>query len=965
MHSLLRRFLNLSRPGTVLASLITITWAGNVAADTQNDHAHFVVKDAVVNSDLQPFTATIGSIGNGHRLSHDSGFEPLIFRTMIQTDASSPNWIMAPPQVVSNWDSWRTGALDGAEVEILRIEDGAFRLVRRDQIAEGGHQASGWLQVTPVNQVVDPATPRYHFTWDGWNRPSAPYYFTVRAVDRRGRLSPPAIYASVASPEVLQRQKPEVENFLVEVEVSKDEGELAAPTGLEATLTEDRTARLTWEPVHGAAGYIVYRADTPPAQHRGHYFALEGTGPAIAAGDLAVIRTRFLRADREKLLTNRVWNVHQAGRPFRNGLLGWSDVSGNGNWTLVPHDPGTQVGEPGETHLRITLAEGERVNIGNWNHAGLEQCWYKVLEPGRDYRFEVWMRGRTTRSVTFQLSGFYERGANRIEPIPFSISPEWKRYTATFSVPVVHPSRQAGQMQLRIDGPGTFDIDNFRIYRQDTPFLAFLPEDVARLAASGMGALRTHSLIKTGFATYDLAELTNPGGVANTNGGNTLPQLLTETARLGMNPWLQIEPHFTRDEWLGLAEYLAASFDPATDDAAALPWAAKRTAQGYGPWTDRFDRILFEIGNETWNRLFAPWIFPPMIDAATGARYSSGTVYGLYQEYVLGILRESTHWPALAKKLEPVIGGWSGSGNWAGFDYGLDAAAASPSTPLLTHAAYNGGWEEDAGPATRDERGLSTVLTHVLQTGIIRAERHRDAAAQIGAERGAIIFTGTYEAGPGYVVNGLNGARVSTEKAAQQELAMKSVAAGTATLDAFLMRASHGQTLQNFFTYGSGELWTSHARWNKGGQTYPSWDLLALFNTEALGDMLAVETRKVPTIDLSAARRREAVEDGPLVAAYATRTESRLALFVLSRRVPGYPDPSHDGTTSVSVDLPITNALTLTRISQTGDWKSHNVDHLGSRLLSESLPVPHTLPRLEIPALPPGKTFAYIFEGIR
>jgi len=353
-----------------------------------------------------------------------------------------------------------------------------------------------------------------------------------------------------------------------------------------------------------------------------------------------------------------------------------------------------------------------------------------------------------------------------------------------------------------------------------------------------------------------------------------------------------------------------------------------------------------------------------MTDAVSGKKYSPGAIYGLYQEYVLSILRESPHWPALAPKLQPVIGGRSGSGDWSGFDYGLDAARLSLNTPFLTHAAYNGGWDENEGPVRLDNAGASSILTHVLQTGIPRAERHRNAAGEIGAKRGAVLSTGTYEAGPGYAMNGLNGVRVTAEQAAEQEVAMKSVAAGTATLDAFLMRAAYGQTLQNFFTYGSGERWTSHAHWHKGGQTYPSWELLTFFNNEALGDMLEVETVRVPTIDLPASRRREAIPDGPLVAAYATRSNDRVVLFLISRRVPGYPSMEHDGGTPITVDLPFRTARSVTRVTQSGDWKTNNVESGASRLDSESIPVPQTLPTLQVPLLPPGKVIIFVFDGV-
>ncbi|MEO0689787.1 MAG: hypothetical protein AAFY51_05735, partial [Pseudomonadota bacterium] len=177
-------------------------------------------------------------------------------------------------------------------------------------------------------------------------------------------------------------------------------------------------------------------------------------------------------------------------------------------------------------------------------------------------------------------------------------------------------------------------------------------------------------------------------------------------------------------------------------------------------------------------------------------------------------------------------------------------------------------------------------------------------------------------------------------------------------------RGDKGQVLQNFFAYRSGDRWASHARWNKGGQTYPSWDLLAFFNNETLGDMLAVETLASPVVDLSASGRRSAVGEGPLISAYATRSGDRLAVFVLSRRVPGYPDPDHSGETDVTIDLPISSAESLTRVTQTGEWNSHNVDGLGSELQSDEVAVPDTLPQLSISALPPGETVIYLFEGV-
>ena len=87
-----------------------------------------------------------------------------------------------------------------------------------------------------------------------------------------------------------------------------------------------------------------------------------------------------------------------------------------------------------------------------------------------------------------------------------------------------------------------------------------------------------------------------------------------------MRPWLQVEPHFSPAEWQGLVEYLAAPYVPGVDTPVKKPWAYKRHQQGQtAPWTDRFQQIDFEIGNETWNSLFRPWVFDDMTDAVDWA----------------------------------------------------------------------------------------------------------------------------------------------------------------------------------------------------------------------------------------------------------------------------------------------------------------------------------------------------------
>lgn len=955
------------RPIRALGLGLTLAFgalAGSGAGGSSGSHAHFVVTDQVVAPDPGPFTATLGRVANGSKFfGSGSGFEPPIYRNWIRAGADSEDRILAEPRVISSWDTLATGALDGAEIDVLRLENGAFRLVRRDRVPEGGFQASGWAPVLPRMRAIPPSATSYMFAWSPWNRPDAPYYFTLRAVDSQGRVSAPATPVMAQSPKKIPRKTPPRGKTVAVKETAPGPGP-GAPLNLTARTTPQGTLMLNWSPAQGdVAGYLLERSDLPPESHRGFFIDLaQKGGPPIKKGDLISIRKTVTDPSRADWLTNRVWGAHGAQKLIAQPLVGFLPGETRGkSWRLAPHPPDTKVTEPGQTYLELSLARGAKARIGKTAFGGPEQDWYPVLEAGRPYRMEVWLRADRPTRVTFAVTGFYAKPPHRIAPATFDVGPEWKQYSATFTPPAAQTVKKLGQFMLTAKGPVTLDIDNFRVSRDDAPYLGLLPEDAARLARSGMGALRTHSLVKTRQHSYDLAQLTDPGGLpSGTKGQTSLPQLLEMIDRAGMDPWLQIEPHFTPEEWLGLIEYLAAPYDPAKDSPETKPWAAKRVAQGRSaPWVDAFDRLYFEIGNETWNRLFAPWIFAAATDAATGEKYPPGAVYGLYQEYVSTILRQSPYWtPALEQKFITVLGGWE-----YGVRFGIMAARHAPSADILTTAPYIGGWEAKAAVPRETPEDFFRLLTHMLQTSGPQAEKHVREVRALNAERGRELVLGTYEAGPGYLLNGLNGAKVGPEEAALQERVMKSKAAGTATLDAFLNRALDGYRLQNFFTYGPGARWTSHALPQRGGQDYPSWMLLSAFNREATGDFLAVETREVPRADLPEARRRKGVDDAPLVGLYATRHGDRLALIVVSRQVPGVT--GGDGHARVVVDLPITGAKRLSRLSLTGEYNSHNVDADRVRLVETDLGAPTGLPRLEIPDLAPGSTEIYVFEGIR
>jgi hypothetical protein len=358
-----------------------------------------------------------------------------------------------------------------------------------------------------------------------------------------------------------------------------------------------------------------------------------------------------------------------------------------------------------------------------------------------------------------------------------------------------------------------------------------------------------------------------------------------------------------------------------------------------------------------------------MTDAANGATYSAGRVYGLFQEHVISMLRRSPYWGRanLDGKFVFVLGGFTGQAR-----YGREAATGSPSSRNLAIGVYNGGW--DAGERTPRPVApdLFNVLSHVNQSAIPIAEAHLKELGGANVAGRAPPRMVTYEAGPGYNLNGLNNARVTEIQDREQEEVMKSLAAGTATLDMFLAYAYRGFDFQNFFTFDSGTHWRSHAKWYRGGHAYPSWKMLSLFNNEATGDMLRTETLSVPAVDLKPLERRKAAANAPLTAVYATRTANRLCLFVLSRKVPGYPVPGDDGFTPVTVDLPFLHARSITVFRMTGDPGANNVLRDDVKVEKITIPAGRVRGKLVLDeqtgadkrGLPPASTLLYVFDDV-
>ena len=937
--------------------------------------AIFTVTTDVLNPGLEPFTVTGGGFGNTLKRPGKGGFEPFSFRNQLTAGQDSPDRIyVGGGGGLSFFDSFASGYLDGAQVRVYRVTNGAFKLVRTDLVPKGGTIIEEWRQTGPV---IPPGSTAGQYRWDDWTRPGAERWFTVLALNADG--TPSKAPASIKLGFAKADKNAKAENATIPFQAPRKPSGAPAPapvSDLKAIQNPDGIVQLTWTPsaTPGVIGYKIAYSDTDPASHRGAYIQLArrpaSPEEAIRQGDMIIV-AKDMAPFPPEYLSNRLGGLDNSMRGLLPAGLPNALTFDSASWRLAPHPADTPVEDAGKTYLEMTVKAGESRKVGLSGIPDISttrQTYYPV--PDRtEYTMEVWMKADRADAppVVFEYDGDKNVGGF-VQPHPMQVGTTWKKYVHTF---MGEPSDKGhhAYLVLTATGPATYSFDNFRVFRSDTAFLDYGKRDYDRLRDSGMMAYRTHHSIKTGTGTYSMEQYLGPnGGVEGVVMGTSLGGVLSMIQKAGLRPWLQIEFHMAPDEWLGFAEYMAAPYDPKKDTPQSKPWAYKRYRQGRSePWTDAFDHLYFELANETWNSLFAPWTFQSMPDSATGKNVDRGRVYGLMQDHVVGILRSSPYWTkTVDAKFSYMMGGWAiGSYN--------TEIAATKTGDYITIAAYNGGWDAGEGPPRRNPASFFSVLNFANQSAIPGSRTLLENAIKWEAETGRHFKIGTYEAGPGYALNGLNNAQVTREQAAEQEAVMKSKAAGVATLDTFLAQAAYDFDIQNFFTFSEGSNWTSHVKSYAGGYAHPSFLYLSLFNREGTGDMLRVSADSVPTVDLPVFKRRKAVDGAPSSAAYATRRGDRVNLFVLSRRYPGYPAGSGEGYTPFGLRLPFTKATKITLHRLTGAPDDTNLD--GEKVREETVAVaPSALKpdgKFVIGAetggdargLPPAEAYLYVFEG--
>lgn len=611
---------------------------------------------------------------------------------------------------------------------------------------------------------------------------------------------------------------------------------------------------------------------------------LDQTGPEVREGDqftVSLVRTEFPRTLVRQWGANPPWAAFTTTPQQDDPVVDTANAAPEG---------GSRGG------LRFRIAAGEVTIAQPW--LGTNPRWVRLRDA--PYVLRVWLRGEGLGTVAVRAGNFAARTVEvdttwRLVEIPFSGGPA---------------TSASERIEFVTTGPGTLWIDNLGVFDTTLEPFAVYPWVEDALRSLRASYLRIWPLQYNRGPAASLAgrivgfwEADSRADERRIEGSATpgLHQLLELCAEVGSDPWITTSTQFTLEEHRQLIEYLAA---PADVGLGALRARLGRPE----PWTEAFDRILIELGNEVWNTMFQPQGFPGQPER-----------YGAYAQLVFSEMREAHGFDAA--KFDFVLDGWRADTTVRG--YGQRAAAVAPLGAYVGYAPYLGGWDigADLGAGGAQELLLYHAMMH--RAGMADAVR---SAVTIGEQRGAPLGNVLYESGPGYSLP-----NPEVPFVPEEQLRGKSLAAALGYVDQLLTNRALGFGPQAYFSFRAGPNWSSHAT---ALHPHITTHAMTLLNTFAIGDLVELAASGVPTVDLPArtvtgpphgrstqrrTRNLVAQDDVPLVVAQAYRDGATWRFAAYSLR--------GEGATPVTIRLPSGHGTRLrASILTHADAMAHNID---------------------------------------
>lgn len=418
-------------------------------------------------------------------------------------------------------------------------------------------------------------------------------------------------------------------------------------------------------------------------------------GLSLQPGDWYYLKKRTLKYPEALSEKVRQRNKHPASHFSKN-----VSYFGSVGWTL---DDQTFCPEGGSTaSMRLDLEP--RGGISEFTTGG-DDPRFHTWDEGT-YRWECWMRSEDSSTVTVSFGGEHDSVIKE----SFNVSSKWKKYTFEFAPKEAFEDFNGNPIHsIRVNKKCSLWLDNLVVYRADHPLFDLLPryrELVREFKpgsmrwSMGIGANSLEACLGDRF-NQPMAVNASRGGFASNMHALQIPAFLKLCREIESLPWLTMPGLMLPEDCSALMEYLGGGPD--------TTYGALRIAHGQTqPWTEVFDRIYIEAGNEQWGANFSHCF------------NGRPEQYGMLADMQFRIMKDSPFYKPDIVKF--VVNGW-GKSNGRGW-WTQKAAWACPNADYTDTAHYFGGWDGRTLPG-EDEKELfqnrMLYAPHLVETDMLRA----------------------------------------------------------------------------------------------------------------------------------------------------------------------------------------------------------------------------------------------------
>lgn len=330
--------------------------------------------------------------------------------------------------------------------------------------------------------------------------------------------------------------------------------------------------------------------------------------------------------------------------------------------TAIADENELRPGSPGAQSMKLTAGS---VNFRQY----MDSYWRdgdrsagKLLVIKGAYYFSIW--AKAARNGDQLRVRFHREGEGSFLDEMLPLTTQWQRFERNFVVPegadpvrVYNDGEYRPILAFELDATGSGAevwVDDAELRSaEDLNSTVFTDSYIDRLMELQPGVLRfwgaqLGASFESQIAPPHARRTSgwSPQGRTPSDFSYSLHEFLELCAFVGADPWYVMPPTFSPDEITALVEYLAA---PAND---GHPWAQRRAALGReAPWTEAFERLHIEFGNEMWGSGGGG-------DPFMGSSVNGGERLGNISHDRFSIMRTTPFFEA--NKMRLVIGGQAG-----------------------------------------------------------------------------------------------------------------------------------------------------------------------------------------------------------------------------------------------------------------------------------------------------------------